>query len=832
YALTVQNKAGTTSPLKLVWTLPATWTGAAGGGEVVIQGLAAVCLGSPVTCSVTTPSITPGAPAVYTFNVTPPTGETQTREIIMNIQSTNPACVTPTIVDSVKAIAVIPGSTSLTMPTSLTVSAPAGTTGEHQLNLTWIDGSNNETGFQVERVTTTAGATCSGLSGYSQIATVLRSGTQTTSTGGAVYYASTALTPSTYYCYRVRAYNSSGYSAYRYPTTPVDTSVPTNTPVAGDITAPGTVLDLAVHPGSQRSNSIGLTWTAPGDDGYTAGTAALSYDLRYSMSPIGDPAGAGEVDWSDTVCADSSRPVDCVVQVAGEPLPKLAGQMEQVTVTGLIPNTIYYVALKTADEVPNPSSMSNGAGGDNPTDGSLAGRTALRTGFNLISVPLKPSSPNPLVVFGDDVGGTIALSRWNSTGLGVTDGSYTGYGTSYTDFAVSSPPTVNYDAVGVWHLDEAAGTTAADSSGYGNTGTLPAAPAAPTWDPVNKKFGVSGLSFDGDDYVEVLDGGSASINLNGATQLTLEAWIKTNNLTVSQNILDKRNAGSTTNTYVFQLMTDAACTNSLKVRVWSYNGATYPFGADTTTCVINSTTSWYHVVVVYSNAFTDAGKAKIYVDGVGQSTTVPSFITSGGGIGGSSLVGVTESLFMGRRTYATPGLYFNGFIDEAAIWNRALDASEIWAHAMATGALSPTALLVQPGEGYFLLGGGNNPVIDVPAGSTSVATGPNCGISPALDASDVIPLQLGWNLIGDPFPNKLTFSTVYVRQNGSSCVDYATAVTNGWVGNAVYSYNGSGYSFILYSSAVLDPWKGYWLWVRNNDVVNGNTYELIVPTPP
>ncbi|HEY5593918.1 MAG TPA: hypothetical protein VIL61_02020, partial [Nitrospiria bacterium] len=135
---------------------------------------------------------------------------------------------------------------------------------------------------------------------------------------------------------------------------------------------------------------------------------------------------------------------------------------------------------------------------------------------------------------------------------------------------------------------------------------------------------------------------------------------------------------------------------------------------------------------------------------------------------------------------------------------------------------------IVPGKGYFIQGGSNNPVLDLPLASTSVSVSTLCGIP----NSHSVSLQLGWNIIGDPFASQLTFGTVYVRQNGSSCVDYATAVTNGWVGNALYYYNGSGYSFILYSSAVLEPWKGYWLWVRNNDVVNGNTYELIVPTPP
>jgi hypothetical protein len=133
-----------------------------------------------------------------------------------------------------------------------------------------------------------------------------------------------------------------------------------------------------------------------------------------------------------------------------------------------------------------------------------------------------------------------------------------------------------------------------------------------------------------------------------------------------------------------------------------------------------------------------------------------------------------------------------------------------------------------PGKGYFLQGGSNRPVIRVPEGSSLVAVSTLCGQA----NSYAIPLQLGWNMIGDPFPNTLTFSTAFVRQNGATCADIGTAVTNGWVGNSVYDYNGSGYNWTDYSTAVLEPWKGYWLWVMNNNVINGNTYELILPTPP
>ncbi|MBT9165955.1 MAG: hypothetical protein DDT25_00618 [Chloroflexi bacterium] len=104
-----------------------------------------------------------------------------------------------------------------------------------------------------------------------------------------------------------------------------------------DTIAPAAVTDLAVV--GQTSNSVTLGWTAPGDDGNT-GTASR-YDLRYSTSEI----TAANFDWATKV------PI--------VPAPKRAGGSESFTVTGLAPATPYWFALKTADEVPNWSDISN-----------------------------------------------------------------------------------------------------------------------------------------------------------------------------------------------------------------------------------------------------------------------------------------------------------------------------------------------------------------------------------------------------------------------------------------------------------------------------------------
>ncbi|MBI5170833.1 MAG: S8 family serine peptidase [Candidatus Eisenbacteria bacterium] len=107
-----------------------------------------------------------------------------------------------------------------------------------------------------------------------------------------------------------------------------------------DSIAPGAVSDLAAtNPGS---TTMGLTWTATGDD---AGTGRASrYDIRWSTSPI-TPANFA-----------AANPVT-------GPDPLVAGSAESFEVTGLAYNTLYYFALKAADEFGNTGEMSNLASG-------------------------------------------------------------------------------------------------------------------------------------------------------------------------------------------------------------------------------------------------------------------------------------------------------------------------------------------------------------------------------------------------------------------------------------------------------------------------------------
>ena len=107
-----------------------------------------------------------------------------------------------------------------------------------------------------------------------------------------------------------------------------------------DTTPPAAITDLNASTGS-FDGSIGISWTAPGDDGNT-GIASL-YRIRYSTSTI------TESNWSSAT------------SFGNPPLPTAAGTSQSTTVSGLVPGVTYYIAIKTIDDYGNVSPLSNAA---------------------------------------------------------------------------------------------------------------------------------------------------------------------------------------------------------------------------------------------------------------------------------------------------------------------------------------------------------------------------------------------------------------------------------------------------------------------------------------
>jgi hypothetical protein len=182
-----------------------------------------------------------------------------------------------------------------------------------------------------------------------------------------------------------------------------------NTP-SNDTVAPSAITDLVVVSAGVTDTTLMVRWTASGNDG-KLGTAT-GYDLRYSHLEIVGSGGDGV----RTINFANATPVSNL------PSPHEAGKIETFVITGLTRNTPYTIAIKVFDEGYNQSNSS--PQGISGISNIVSSRTAMRNGFNLVSVPLTTIPNDVDSVFGDDVGIPVNISSWFSTGLDSSKGSY------------------------------------------------------------------------------------------------------------------------------------------------------------------------------------------------------------------------------------------------------------------------------------------------------------------------------------------------------------------------------------------------------------------------
>ena len=92
-------------------------------------------------------------------------------------------------------------------------------------------------------------------------------------------------------------------------------------------------------------------------------------------------------------------------------------------------------------------------------------------------------------------------------------------------------------------------------------------------------------------------------------------------------------------------------------------------------------------------------------------------------------------------------------------------------------------------------------------------------------------LKAEWNIISNPYSGNVKLSDIQVKKGSGIPVSWIEAVTNEWLVNAIYYYNGSDwggtYSFETEPDATLVPWMGYWINLNMTD----DTYYLVIPKP-
>ena len=198
----------------------------------------------------------------------------------------------------------------------------------------------------------------------------------------------------------------------------------------------------------------------------------------------------------------------------------------------------------------------------------------------------------------------------------------------------------------LWHLDESAGTAAADSSGTGNGGTATGSSI------VTAKLN-RGRSFPGGTITDyVIKNPAVSFP---TTSITTEFWIKTSD---SSDGISSYATTSSDNTWLVF--------NSSNLTI--YRGA-----VSTASGVAVNDNVWHHVAVTWQSS---DGNVRVYKDGVSSFSGTLATGTSIGGAG--SLVIAQDQDSVGGSFDSTQAL--GGTLDEYAVFNRVLSPTEVSDH--------------------------------------------------------------------------------------------------------------------------------------------------------
>lgn len=236
--------------------------------------------------------------------------------------------------------------------------------------------------------------------------------------------------------------------------------------------------------------------------------------------------------------------------------------------------------------------------------------------------------------------------------------------------------------LGYWRLGETSGSVANDFIG-GNNGTyFNATLNQPGYSPsdANKAIAVGGVN----SYVGNISG--TAINFTGATNFTLEVWVKGAAGQATESTIIAKGIGNNGIGRTEQFALDVAGGNYRFFT--SGEGTIYPTEAS-----VGPNGTWQHVVAVYDYLNTLGGGSRVYlyVNGELKGTGNPRPF---------GLNATTSPISFGSKRLGFSPDYdgsFTGVIDEVAIYGTALDANTVQAHYLATyGSTTAPFITIQP----------------------------------------------------------------------------------------------------------------------------------------
>lgn len=413
------------------------------------------------------------------------------------------------------------------------------------------------------------------------------------------------------------------------------------------------------------SNVTGGAWLS-GTTIYYAGGSAGSLTLTNSLTDAqSGPASSQTTTLTGTTTGFTHTPSTVSTPTGG---PYVSSAFSWVAGTSSAPNE----AVSGRDAAGNIATTNLSFVNDStaPSAGTVSYVNGSTNGTN-VSVSFTTGTDSASGV------GTRLLQRASATLSGITCGTYGSFATIALGTNPTSPvtdvvttPTCNkyryvvsdnvgntdtatsanvaHTAYGAhWTFDAGSGSTAVDSSGNANTGTLQATAGWTTG-----KVGTNALSLTGatTSYVDV-----PNTVVDTSESYSVSTWLKHTNLTGIQSYASI--SGSAVSPFYLQL-------KSGKFTFTQY--ATDSTTATTTTSMgVNPVVgTWYHVVGVYNKT---AGTIELYVNGVSQGSVAA--------VGGWQATGHTA---IGRATWGGANVdFFKGAIDDTRFYERALTGIEV-----------------------------------------------------------------------------------------------------------------------------------------------------------